>query len=202
MPQAALPIIDISPLLQRADAVLRQQVAAQIGDACRTQGFFYITGHGIAAELQAGLQAASEAFFALPQADKMRIEMQHGGRAWRGYFPVGGELTSGQPDLKEGLYLGTELSPEDPRVRAGWPLHGANLWPERPQELRALVVDYMQATERAAHAVLEGVALSLGLEEGGITPPTRPSCSASSTTRRNRRGRRNGALANIPTMAC
>ena len=28
--------------------------------------------------------------------------MTHGGRAWRGWFPVGGELTSGAPDMKEG----------------------------------------------------------------------------------------------------
>jgi polar amino acid transport system ATP-binding protein len=28
-----------------------------------------------------------------------------GGRAWRGYFPLNGELTSGIPDDKEGLIL-------------------------------------------------------------------------------------------------
>ena len=169
MPQAALPVIDISTLLQRTDPALRQQVAKQIGEACRTQGFFYILGHGISAELQAALQEAAETFFALPQSEKMHIEMQQGGRAWRGYFPVGGELTSGQPDLKEGLYLGTELPDEDPRVRAHWPLHGANLWPVQPQALRQVVLDYMQATERAAHAVMEGVAMSLGLEQDWFT---------------------------------
>ena len=169
MPQAALPVIDISTLLQRTDPALRQQVAKQIGEACRTQGFFYILGHGISAELQAALQEAAETFFALPHSEKMHIEMQQGGRAWRGYFPVGGELTSGQPDLKEGLYLGTELPDEDPRVRAHWPLHGANLWPVQPQALRQVVLDYMQATERAAHAVMEGVAMSLGLEQDWFT---------------------------------
>ena len=50
--------------------------------------------------------------------------MARGGPAWRGYFPVGAELTSGQPDLKEGLYFGAELGDDDPRVRAGLPLHG------------------------------------------------------------------------------
>ncbi len=40
---------------------------------------------------------------------KMQLRMELGGRAWRGYFPVGGELTSGRPDLKEGIYFGTEL---------------------------------------------------------------------------------------------
>ena len=43
--------------------------------------------------------------------------MERGGRAWRGYFPVGAELTSGRPDLKEGLYFGAELPADDPRVR-------------------------------------------------------------------------------------
>ncbi len=35
------------------------------------------------------------------QEEKMRIPMSRGGRAWRGFFPVGGELTSGKPDMKE-----------------------------------------------------------------------------------------------------
>ncbi|WP_341725006.1 isopenicillin N synthase family dioxygenase [Pseudoxanthomonas putridarboris] len=160
-----LPIIDISALFDRAQRDHRERTAARIGEACRTQGFFYITGHRIAEELQRALQAASREFFALPQAEKMRIGMLRGGRAWRGYFPVGGELTSGKPDRKEGLYLGTPLPQGDPRVRAGWPLHGDNLWPERPRELRQAVLDYMAVAERAAHAVLEGVALSLGLDD-------------------------------------
>jgi len=49
------------------------------------------------------LENQSRAFFDLPLADKMKIAMVHGGRAWRGYFPLGDELTSGRPDLKEGL---------------------------------------------------------------------------------------------------
>ena len=51
-------------------------------------------------------------------------------------FPVGAELTSGQPDLKEGLYFGAELPDDDPRVRAGLPLHGRNLFPAQVPGLR------------------------------------------------------------------
>ena len=40
--------------------------------------------------------------------------MEHGGSAWRGWFPLDGELTSGVPDHKEGIYFGTELGPDDP----------------------------------------------------------------------------------------
>ncbi len=170
MSAATLPVVDIAPMLGGADPGgrerdARERVAADIGQACRAHGFFYIAGHGIDDALQARLRDASRRFFALPEADRMRMEMLHGGRAWRGYFPVGGELTSGRPDLKEGLYFGTELPPDDARVRAGWPLHGANLWPAEVPALRAAVLDYMAAASRAAQAVLAAVALSLGLEE-------------------------------------
>jgi isopenicillin N synthase-like dioxygenase len=94
----------------------------------------------------------------------MRIAMVHGGRAWRGYFPPGGELTSGQPDLKEGLYFGSELGRDHPRVKAGLPMHGANLWPIAPEGLKAAVDAYMAQTTRAAATLMEGVSLSLGLE--------------------------------------
>lgn len=43
---------------------------------------------------------------------------------------MGDELTSGKPDVKEGLYFGQELSEDDPRVLLGLPLHGPNLFPE------------------------------------------------------------------------
>ena len=36
--------------------------------------------------------------------------MARAGRAWRGWFPLGGELTSGVPDGKEGIYFGEELA--------------------------------------------------------------------------------------------
>src|SRR5690606_28011674 len=103
-------------------------------------------------------------FFALPEATKMEIAMAKGGRAWRGFFPLGGELTSGRPDGKEGLYFGTELSAEHPRVKARWPLHGPNLWPAAVPELQPAVEAYMAAATRAARYLLEGVALSLGLQ--------------------------------------
>ena len=91
--------------------------------------------------------------------------MDRAGRAWRGWFPVGGELTSGVADHKEGLYLGTELSPDDPRVRAGRPLHGPNLWPRHPRDLRPAVEAWMASMAAVAEAVLSGLALALGLDE-------------------------------------
>ena len=127
-------------------------------------GFFYLIGHGIAADVLAALEAESRRFFALTLEAKMAISMARGGRTWRGYFPVGAELTSGRPDLKEGLYLGTDLGPDHPRVRAGVPMHGANLWPAELPGLKAAAGAYMAATTRAAACLMEGVSLSLGLD--------------------------------------
>ena len=140
------------------------EVAGQIEAACREHGFFYVTGHGVAPDLLARLARACAAFFALPQAAKMEIAMARGGPAWRGYFPVGAELTSGLPDLKEGLYFGAELGGDDPRVRAGLPLHGRNLFPRQVPELRSAVLSYIDALTDLGQAVLRGVALSLGLD--------------------------------------
>lgn len=161
-----LPVIDMSPLFAGGGEVGRARVADEIASACRAHGFFYLTGHGVGADVLEALEAESRRFFALPMAAKMAISMDRGGRAWRGFFPVGGELTSGRPDLKEGLYLGTELGPDHPRVRAGVPMHGANLWPAELPGLRRAASAYMEAATRAAAALMEGVSLSLGLDPG------------------------------------
>jgi len=161
---ADLPVIDVAPLVAGGPPGPLGGVARQIEIACREHGFFYVTGHGLDPGLLARLAAASAAFFALPLAAKMEIAMARGGRAWRGYFPVGAELTSGEPDLKEGLYFGTELGDDDPRVRAGLPLHGRNLFPAQVPELRDAVLAYLDALTGLGQVVLRGVALSLGLD--------------------------------------
>jgi isopenicillin N synthase-like dioxygenase len=163
MTSASLPVIDIAPLFG-GNPSARAAVAEAIGAACRDLGFFYAYGHNIPPALLAGLESASRTFFDLPEAEKMEIAMAKGGRAWRGYFPVGGELTSGKPDQKEGLYFGSELGPDDPRVKRGLPLHGVNLFPKQPRGLRNLVLDYIEASTGTAHALMEGIALSLGLK--------------------------------------
>jgi isopenicillin N synthase-like dioxygenase len=159
----SIPIIDVSSLVSGTEE--RFQAAAQIGEACREFGFFYVVGHGVAESLQDTLEDVSRRFFAQDLQTKLEIDMSRGGRAWRGYFPVGGELTSGKPDLKEGIYFGAELPPDHPQVLAGTPLHGANLFPGGIPQFRGAVLDYIDAMTRLGHALVGGISLSLGLEE-------------------------------------
>lgn len=157
-----VPVIDVSALVNHtAD---RAQAAAEIGEACRECGFFYVVGHGVDEQLCVQLETLSRQFFAQSEAEKMRIAMSKGGRAWRGYFPVGNELTSGKPDRKEGIYFGSELPDDHPAVLARKPLHGRNLFPE-VHGFREAVLRYLDSLTRLGHALMSGIAMGLGLDE-------------------------------------
>jgi len=148
---AAAPLIDLalSPAL----------TAPALRAACSENGFFLVANHGVSPELERRLEILSANFFAWDEARKLEIAMARGGRAWRGYFPVGGELTSGKKDLKEGLYFGQELAAGDPR-----PLHGPNLFPDLPGS-KETVLEYMAEMTNLGHRLMGLLSLSLGLPE-------------------------------------
>jgi isopenicillin N synthase-like dioxygenase len=165
MTETTLPVIDVGPLRRGEPGDVPQWIDA----ACRETGFFYVTGHGVPRTLLDDLDRAARAFFARPEETKLRIAMARGGKAWRGFFPVGDELTDGRPDRKEGLYFGTELPAGHPL-----PLHGPNQF---TPELRATVLPYMAALTDLAADVMRGLALALGrpatwFEEGLTRDPT------------------------------
>jgi isopenicillin N synthase-like dioxygenase len=141
--------------------------AERIDRACRDVGFFAIRLPDGLADRKPRLLALAAEFFALPEHEKAAVAMPLAGSAWRGWFPLGGELTSGVPDRKEGYYFGTELPP-DPR-----PMHGPNLWPARPPELAAAVTEWMTAMEQLGQQLLALMAVGLGRRAdffvGGLT---------------------------------
>lgn len=142
-----LPIVD----LWESD----ERCAALVGEACRRFGFFYVRAD-VDPRLISELFAVARAFFARPRAEKEAIAMARGGRAWRGWFPLHGELTSGVPDEKEGLYFGSE------RPADGRRLVGPNLFAS--EEMRATVLAYLAAMESLGHRLMALVAQSLSLE--------------------------------------
>ncbi|MBD2446497.1 isopenicillin N synthase family oxygenase [Nostoc sp. FACHB-152] len=166
-----VPIIDISALVdqtKKSSSGTSQDcliIADEIRQACQDYGFFYIVGHGVDEQLQKQLEQLSQQFFAQDVDTKLKIRMALGGRAWRGYFPVGNELTSGKPDLKEGIYFGAELAEDHPFVKAGVPMHGCNLFPDNIPQFRETVLEYIESMTQLGHILMAGIALSLGLEE-------------------------------------
>jgi isopenicillin N synthase-like dioxygenase len=160
----SVPVIDIGALLD-ADATEAglQRVATELDRACRSIGFFGIIGHGLDPALLRRLDTAARSFFELPEATKAAIAMPLAGPAWRGWFPIEGELTSGVPDRKEGIYFGIEHPGDHPRVSASIALHGRNQFPVDDDDLRTAVLDWLDALRPVADAVMRGIALGLGL---------------------------------------
>jgi len=159
-----VPVIDISVLVSQTSHS-SDVVADQIRQALHDYGFFYIVGHGVDEQLQKQLEHLSQQFFAQDVETKLKIRMALGGRAWRGYFPVGNELTSGRPDLKEGIYFGAELEEDHSLVEAGTPMHGRNLFPSNIPQFKKTVLDYIGSMTKLGHTLMAGIALSLGLKE-------------------------------------
>jgi isopenicillin N synthase-like dioxygenase len=153
-------VIDVSPLREGSRG--RERVAVEIGQACQRDGFFYVTGHGIAPERIALVERLFRDFFARELDFKMAQPMSRAGRSFRGYFPVYGELTSGLPDVKEGFYFGAEHPDDHPRVLAGLPFHGKNLFPDIPH-FGGIVLSWMEDMTRLGHVLMSAIGESLGL---------------------------------------
>eukprot|EP00605_Chrysophyceae_sp_TOSAG23-4_P000466 GSChrysophyteH1.ASY1.ANO1.524.1 assembled CDS len=149
-----IPTVDISSLMASDVSPEKQaKTIAEIGAACHSAGFMYISGAGISPKLTARLEEASQKFFDLPIDQKKKIEMSRGGSAWRGFFAVGDELTSGRADQKEGIYFGVEGDASDPR-----PLHGINQWPENMPEFREDVIEYLTHMKRISTVIMSAIA--------------------------------------------
>jgi isopenicillin N synthase-like dioxygenase len=153
-------VIDVSALLD--EATEPAAVARRIDRACRDLGFFRVIGHGIDPDLLPRLDRLAREFFELPDAAKEPYSMTRARAAWRGWFPLRGEVTSGRPDRKEGLYVGLDHADDHPRVLAGTPLHGRNLFPN--DALGEAVNEWLAALRPVADAIMRGVAVGLGLD--------------------------------------
>lgn len=160
---SSLPIIDVSALVCSSSTPEAKMVTSKkIGEACRDVGFFYIVNHGIEESLQRNLMNHAHEFFRLDLEDKMKISMKKNPLHWKGFFPLGDELTSGLPDMKEGIYFGEELSESHPKVQAKLCMHGPNKFSS--DRMKQLVLEYMRQLTDLGHSLMEGIALSLNLE--------------------------------------
>ncbi|MDE1907252.1 MAG: isopenicillin N synthase family oxygenase [Rhodospirillales bacterium] len=164
----AIPVIDIGPLLGGDMAP-----AEAIGQACRESGFFYIKNHGIPQELINRVYESARRFFALPAEEKEKSAIEHSA-CHRGWFRIGGENLDPAKqqqagDLKEGFKIGRDLPLTHPRVQAGLPLHGPNLWPDLPG-WRAVMQNYYDRMVELGKTILGAFAVSLGLKRDYFEP--------------------------------
>ncbi len=168
MSDFTLPVLDLSELDQGPEAAERFREALRA--ATHDVGFFYLTGHGVPAQLQARLLAVARAFFALPEAAKLAIENVHSPQ-FRGYTRVGGERTQGAVDWREQIDVGPERpAVTDPAAADFWRLEGPNLWPEDLPELQAVLAEWEALLRGIAERLLRAWAESLGAPADAFEP--------------------------------
>ncbi len=163
MSDLTLPILDLSQLDAGPDAAARFR--DDLRHATHDVGFFYLTGTGIPAELEARLHRTARAFFDLPEADKLAIENIRSPH-FRGYTRVGGERTQGNVDWREQIDLGPDRDVvTDPGAPDFARLIGPNLWPEAQPELREVATEWQEHLAGVARKLLRAWALALGAPE-------------------------------------
>lgn len=170
MSPPAVPVIDIAPFFAGTEAE-RRAVAAAIDTACRETGFFAIVGHGVDEALMARTRQMAVDFFALPVAEKLRVERPPQ-KVSRGYnrfmdrslsYSIGIEAP---PDLQEAFAFGPEGSADSAQADGapGSAMLAPNRWPARPAGFRDAMLAYDAAMRALGERMLDIIAEALGID--------------------------------------
>jgi isopenicillin N synthase-like dioxygenase len=157
-----LPIIDFTAV-RAHDAAGTQRAARAIRGACLTDGFFYITNHGVPDPVIEAVYAEGQRFFRQPPETKRQaaVNARH-----RGFNALGDALMyeARKPDHKEFFSIGLDLPEDDLDVLAGEKLRGPNNWPPDMPAFRAALEAYYAAMLACGADLMRAVAVSLDLD--------------------------------------
>lgn len=177
MTTLTVPVIDIGPLYS-GDKRAKEKLATQVDLLLQDIGFLVVRGHPIDPNLIRKTYDACFEFFALPEAEKVKILQPHDYTV-RGYSPLMSEGLSYSigkttpPDIKESFWAGPPGEPEA-RYLMGSPYYSCelagthflpNLWPEKPPELRPIVEEHFRAMRQFGFDLHRLFSIALGLPE-------------------------------------
>jgi isopenicillin N synthase-like dioxygenase len=174
MTGAGIPVIDARPLFARPGP-MRDACDAAISGACREASFLVLADLPPPFRLADATRGRLTAVFSLPETEKRRMARRKYNLAnpnfYRGFFP----LIEGNPSYKEGVDIGPDFAPDDPRV-AGDPLVDPNPWPDEAvlPGWRAEMTARFNTMERLGFAVLASMVRHLGLAEDHFARHSRP----------------------------
>jgi isopenicillin N synthase-like dioxygenase len=151
----------------RLDDTNQDKIVASMRSACCDVGFFYLQGHGIDTAFLQKVMKESQGLFELPLVDKEALADK---AMSRGYTAMQEEkldpAVQTMGDTKEGFYIGTDISKEDPRYNPA-KLVGPNQWPDSNAllEFQSTMEAYFDQASAVAFRVVRLIALALKLPE-------------------------------------
>ncbi|THU41841.1 isopenicillin N synthase family oxygenase [Niastella caeni] len=157
----AIPVVNLADFLS-GDPQLKQAFVNQLGKAYEEVGFVAVKNHGIPDELIADLYKYVQQFFALPSDAKKKYEIP-GLAGQRGYTSFGKEHAKGSdaPDLKEFFQFGQIVEDSDP-IKSEYP---DNVHVNDIAAFNTTFTKAYRAFEKSGRALLQAIALYLGLDE-------------------------------------
>jgi isopenicillin N synthase-like dioxygenase len=156
-----IPVVNLADFLS-GDPQLKQKFVNDLGKAYEDTGFVAVKNHGISDDLIADLYNNVQTFFRLPSDKKLNYEKKElAGQ--RGYTSFGREHAKGSeaPDLKEFFQYGQTVEDNDP-IRSQYP---ANVDIKEIPEFTPTLFKAYRAFEKSGKALLQAIALYLGLDE-------------------------------------
>jgi len=157
----AIPVVNLADFLS-GDPQLKQAFVNQLGKAYEEVGFVAVKNHGISDDLIADLYQYVQQFFALPGNVKRQYEIPNlAGQ--RGYTSFGKEHAKGSdaPDLKEFFQFGQIVEDNDP-IKSEYP---DNVQVKDIPAFNPTFTKAYRAFEKSGRALLQAIALYLGLDE-------------------------------------
>ncbi|MEU1511962.1 2-oxoglutarate and iron-dependent oxygenase domain-containing protein [Streptomyces sp. NPDC005811] len=160
-----LPLIDLSAADRGPQA--RALLHAQLHSAAHDVGFFQLVGHGVRKEETERLVAAMQAFFRLPEAERLALDNVNSPH-FRGYTRTGDERTGGRQDWRDQLDIGAERPARvpGPGEPSYWWLQGPNQWPGGLPELREAALAWIDRLSGVAERLLRELLASIGADPG------------------------------------
>ncbi|EME86367.1 uncharacterized protein MYCFIDRAFT_60863 [Pseudocercospora fijiensis CIRAD86] len=176
----APPILDFS-VIYGNDAAAKSELVETVKKCCLRNGFFQIVGHRVPRQLQEDVLDSLKSFFNLPQELKEKVHKDN--TTWnRGYESIGSQILEAgtNPDLKEGFYIGEEISKSHPYFTGEKLNSGPNQWPPSTpshpsfdaEKFRRVSMHYYSHMHTLAREVLSVIALTLDLPEDYFQPFT------------------------------
>jgi isopenicillin N synthase-like dioxygenase len=156
----SIPSVDLAHFLS-GDPVKKQHFVQALGKAYETVGFVAVKNHGVPDELISDLYKYVQQFFSLPLEQKKKYEIPElAGQ--RGYTSFGKEHAKGsdEPDLKEFFQYGQV--PRDNYKEEEYP---DNVQVDQLPQFNPTFEKAYRAFEKSGKALLQAIALYLGLDE-------------------------------------